>query len=211
MRIVECLQQSEQWEALRMMRPTASRFGDIITPAKGDLSSKSVDYACELVAKQMGVYTEPPPSYWMEWGIEHEQIAIKSYQFDTGHTVEKVGFAFPDDTEDYGCSPDGFVDNRTGLIEVKCPKPETVLRYHWEGVLPSGYKPQVQGQLLITGCEWCDFYAWHPDLVPFKVRVEPDQAYQEKMRVALEMFCEQLEQLREKVSSSGLQLIQWGE
>lgn len=211
MKIHDCEQRSEEWEVLRMGRPTASNFGRIVAPAKGQLSKSHIDYACELIAKQMGVYTEPPPSYWMEWGTENEPLAIESYVFDTGCEVEKVGFVTPDDHDRYGCSPDGFIDGRSGLVEIKCPKPETLLKYHISGELPSDYKPQVQGQLLITGCEYCDFYAFHPEMAPFKVRVFPDMKYQAAMEKALEQFCESLESMRDRISQAGIHLIKWGE
>ena len=211
MRVIECEQGSEQWELLRMTRPTASCFGNIITPKRGDLSATCVAYACELVAKQMGVYTEAPPSFWMEWGTEHEPSALAAYSQDTGSEVEQVGFVLPDSTDRYGGSPDGLVDNRTGILETKCPKPETLLRYHWDGGLPDMYRPQVQGLLLITGCEWCDFFAWHPEVAPFSLRVEADEKYQQKMSNALDEFCDKLDQMIEKMSKAGVHIIKWEE
>lgn len=211
MRAIEIEQGSEKWDLLRMTRPTASQFGRVITPKTGALSASHRDYACELVARQVGVYTEPPPSFWMEWGTTNEPLAIESYTAQTGNEVERVGFVLPDYTDTFGGSPDGLVANRKGLIEVKCPKPETLIRYHWDGELPDTYKCQVQGLLLITGCEWADFYAWHPEIAPFHVRVEPDEKFQGKMLKALEKFTEALESLRDRVGKSGLQIIEWGQ
>lgn len=211
MRIIDCEQGSEQWDIFRMTRPTASNFCKIITPKKGQLSAAHRDYACELVAKQIGVYTEPPPSFWMTWGIEHEDQARQAYAERFNLEVEQVGFVMPDDTDAYGGSPDGLVIGKTGVLETKCPKPETLIRYHWDGKLPDEYIAQVQGLLLITGCEFCDFFAWHPDLQPFHVRVLPDEKFHKALRGALEEFHEALEELKEKVSKSGVHVIEWGE
>jgi hypothetical protein len=211
MRIINCEQGSEQWEVMRMTRPTASNFGRIITPKKGQLSTSHRDYACELVAKQIGVFTEPPPSYWMEWGTEHEPQAVEVYCQRLGTEAEHVGFVLPDDTDDYGGSPDALVADRKGLLEVKCPKPETLIRYHWDGVLPETYIAQVQGLLLITGCEYADFFAWHPELQPFYLRVEPDEKFHDAMRDALSEFREALKELIAKVSKSGVNVIRWGQ
>ena len=209
MRIINCEQGSDQWDILRMIRPTASQFGRVVTPKKGQLSASHRDYACELVAKQIGCFTEPPPSYWMEWGTEHEPAAIEHYQQKMQKEVERVGFVIPDDTDAYGGSPDGLIDGRKGLLETKCPKPETLIRYHWDGILPDDYIAQMQGLLLITGCDYCDFFAWHPELQPFCVRVEPDEKFQAALSVALEQFTVSLAELTAKVSSAGIHVIRW--
>lgn len=210
MRVIECEQGSEQWELLRATRPTASQFGRIVTPVKGELSTSCRDYACELVAKQLGVFNERPPSFDMEWGNEYEAAAISRYATDTGYEVERVGFVVPDATDTFGGSPDALVNDREGLLETKCPRAETLIKYHWDGTLPLNYRPQVQGLLLITGCEWCDFFAWHPDIEPFKVRVMPDEAYQMSMLEALTQFLVQLNDLKAKVTAAGTTVIDWG-
>ena len=69
--VTEAPQRSEAWERLRA-RPTASRFGKFTTHARGDYSASASAYAAEVVAKRLGVYVEPPPSFWMTWGVEHE-------------------------------------------------------------------------------------------------------------------------------------------
>jgi hypothetical protein len=184
-RIVDCIQGSEEWDRLRA-RPTASNFYRIISPAKGEYSRASAsEYASEIVAKRLSVFTEPPPSFWMEWGTENEPSALASYEADNGVAVRKVGFVMPEFTDAYGGSPDGLVGD-DGLLEIKCPKPETLIQYHAAGVLPDKYKPQVQGLMMITGLPWCDFYAWHPELAAFQVRVEADYDYHKKIAVALE-------------------------
>lgn len=177
------MQGSEEWDRLRH-RPTASEFSSFITPAKGDYSKQSTAYAAKIVAKRLGVYTEPPPSYWMEWGTEQEPNARHAYTLQTGSEVQEVGFIMPDDTDAFGASPDGLIGD-DGILETKCPAPETLISYHAAGVLPIQYKPQLQGLLLISGRQWCDFYAFHPHLTPFLLRVERDEKYCAKMLYCL--------------------------
>lgn len=198
MRIVNVIQGSEEWDELRRGVPTASNFSRIITPVKGQLSSSWRSYAAELIAQELGVVVPPPPSFWMEHGTQYEPYAVKAYELMTGNATEEIGFAWPDDHEHYGCSPDRLV-GENGLLEVKCPKPETVIEYHLNGILPTDYRPQVQGQLLITGREWCDFVAYHPQLKPFLIRVERDEKYIIEMAVALNEFCENLEAMRDRL------------
>lgn len=198
MRVVDVEQGSEAWENLRRGVPTASNFGRIITPAKADLSTKWPTYAAELIAESLLKVTPPAPTFWMAHGTEMQPYAIKAYETLTGSDVQEVGFVWPDEHEKFGCSPDGLVGD-SGLIEVKCPMPQTLLGYHLEGVLPMEYKPQVMGQLLITGREWCDFVGYHPELRPFVIRVQRDDKYIAALWLALEEFCERLAESRAKL------------
>lgn len=195
MRIETVIQGSEDWENLRRGIPTASNFSRIITPAKGQLSTAWKSYAAELIGQELGVIVQPPPSFWMEWGTENEPYAVAAYEQITGVKTAQIGFAWPDDHTRYGCSPDRLV-GENGLLEVKCPKPETLIEYHVGGELPSEYRPQVQGQLLITGRDWCDFLAYHPQLKPFLIRVERDEKYIANLAVALDEFCDNLDAMR---------------
>lgn len=197
MRIITVVQRSEEWDQWRA-RPTASEFGSFITPARGDYSKQATAYAAKIVAKKLGVYVEPPPSYWMEWGIEQEPNAKASYTAATGRVITEVGFILPDETDAYGGSPDGLVGD-DGLIEVKCPAPETLISYHAAGKLPDQYKPQVQGLLMISGREWCDFWAWHPYVAPFKCCIVADDEYQAKIAEGLLKLLEEIKAIEEKL------------
>ena len=199
MKIYNCRQGSEEWEQIRKGRATASRFKEIVTPAKLQMSRSAKGYACELVAELLGVESpQRPPTYDMEIGTEREPYACEEYATTTGFDIEEVGFCTPDHTDRYGMSPDRIV-NGEGLLEVKCPKVETLISYHADGVLPSEYFCQVQGQLWISGFDWCDFYAWHPDLEPFKIRVFPELLYAEAMDKAMEEFLDLVDSIHSKV------------
>ena len=197
MRVINCRQQTEEWDRWRN-RPTASEFSSFITPARGDFSKQATAYAAKIVAKRLGVYTEPPPTYWMDWGTEHEPNAKAAYTLQTGREITDVGFVLPDHTDAYGGSPDGLVGD-DGLIEIKCPAPETLIGLHAYGGIPSQYIPQIQGLLLITGRGWCDFYGFHPELTPFIIRVEPDEKYQAKIAAGLLLLLEEIDRIASRV------------
>lgn len=208
MRIIDCRQQSEEWERWRN-RPTASEFSSFITPARGEYSSQATAYAAKIVAKRLGVYQEPPPTFWMEWGTEQEPNAKHAYTAQTGRVIQDVGFVLPDHTDAYGGSPDALV-GEDGLLEIKCPAPETLIAYHANGVLPNEYRPQVQGLLLITGRAWCDFFVFHPELKPFLLRVEPDLDYQTKIAEGLLKLLEEIERIESRVSKCRHHLVSVG-
>lgn len=208
MRIIDCQQGTEKWDGWRN-RPTASEFGKFCTPARGDYGAGASTYAAKIVAKQLGVYTEPPPTFWMEWGTEHEPNARHAYTLQTGLAVREVGFIIPDGTDAYGGSPDGLVGDDGGW-EAKCPAPETLIAWHAAGVLPVQHKPQIQGLLLISERKWWDFYGFHPLLTPFLLRVEPDLKYQEKIAKGLLQLLGEIEQLKGKVQRMRHQLVSLG-
>ena len=204
MRIETCLQGSEEWERIRKGRPTASQFAKIVTPKQLKLSSQSMPYAIKLAAERLDVESPPRmPSQQMQDGTEREPYARIEYSEIHGVEVTEVGFVFPDDTKLWGMSPDGLIgfdgERCEGLLEIKCPEVETLIQYHLNGVLPSEYAAQVQGQLWIAGAEWCDFFAWHPEIEPFEIRVYPDEKYHEALAKALPAFVSMVDGIVSKV------------
>ena len=205
MRIIDCEQRSEEWERLRC-RPTCSEFGSFVTPAKGEYSSQATKYAAKIVAKQLGVWQEPPTSFWMDWGTTHEPNAKHAYTKMTGKEIRDVGFVMPDDTDAYGGSPDGFIGN-DGIIEIKCPAPETLIQYHAMGEFPVQYRPQVQGLLMVTGLAYCTFFAFHPELDPFIYTVPRDDAYQAKIADCLLQLLEEITRIENMVGKYRHELV----
>ena len=188
MKTYDFAQYSPPWWTVRRGVPTASVFDKIITPVKGELSRSAVDYAHQLIADQYdpdyGVI-EDYVSAAMKNGTMMEPEARRFYAFERGYDVQQVGFCTTDDGR-FGCSPDGLVGDDGGL-ELKSPAPKTQVAYLLDGVLPTDYKPQVHGALIITGRKWWDFMSYVPGFPPLLVRVEPDD-YTEKVRKALGDF-----------------------
>lgn len=172
-------QRSEEWFAARLGLPTASQFGKIIT-ATGKKSAQFDGYANQLIAERItGEITQVTITEAMQRGTDLEPQARAWYELATGETVVEVGLCLHDHIN-CGASPDGLVGDH-GLLEIKCPMAKTMVEYLRDGVLPSAYVPQVQGQLWITDREWCDFLAWHPAMKPLTVKVERDPKYIEKL------------------------------
>jgi hypothetical protein len=184
-------QNSPEWHAIRLGKPTASCFDKIITPAKGELSKSSRAYACELVAETLlGAAVEAPLTnlFWVDWGRQHEAQAVRHYCFTNDVDVETVGF-ITTDCEKIGASPDRLIVGQHGLVEVKCPSPAVHIGYLLDG--PGlAYKCQLQGQLWVAEAVFLDFVSFHPSLPGVLVRVERDEPFIEKMRSALAEFCD---------------------
>ena len=198
MKILNLEQGSDEWFAARLGVPTASRFKDIVTPAKGDKSTSYKGYMYELIAERLVKDRENFfKSEWMGRGNEIEPLARSSYEFINEVEVEQVGMIFNDDMT-IGISPDGLIGERGGL-EIKCPKPSTVVKYMLDGGLPLEYKPQVMGSLLISEREWWDFLAFHPSMDFFQIRVYRDEEYIKKMSLHFNNFVDELQNNYEKL------------
>ena len=59
-----------------------------------------------------------------------------------------------------GASVDGYLGDFEGLVEVKCPKSATHLKYLLADGAPKEYLPQITHQLWVSGAAWCDFVSY---------------------------------------------------
>lgn len=167
-------QNSPEWFELRAGIPTASSFSKIITPT-GKPSDSADKYMDSLLAEYMAgtSLNEGFDNYWTRRGNILEPDGRDEYEYITGEKVEIIGFCTLDDGS-AGYSPDGF--SGEGLLEIKCPKPETMILRYKEG-FPDTYKPQCQGGLWITGKPWIDFYCYHPKMKPYIERIYRDEVF----------------------------------
>lgn len=175
MRVIEHEQRSDGWFAARLGIPTASGFHKLITPT-GKKAASFDRYVNDLIAEKItGESTYVPVTEAMQRGTDMEPIARSFYEMVTDVQVAEIGLCLHDDI-DAGASPDGLIGDG-GLLEIKCPLANTMIGYLRDQILPSQYIPQVQGQLWITGRDWCDFLAYHPNTQPLLIRVDRDEKY----------------------------------
>lgn len=167
-------QGSEAWFEARCGRVTGTRFKSLVagesTQTYKDLIT---NIACEIITGKM---EETYSNAAMEHGIETEPKARREYELTFDTDVKQIGFIIPDEENKYhewiGVSPDGVVED--GMIEIKCPYARTHMEYIEAGKLPSEYRYQVQGQLFVTGFNYCDFVSYVEGMKLFIVRVYPD-------------------------------------
>ena len=199
---VDCAQGGEAWFAERVGRPSASRFGEIIT-TQGKPSKSAEKYLYELAGERIiGEKTESYQNAAMQRGLALEPEAREFYEFARDVDVEQVGVCYPDEQKRYGASPDGLV-GEDGLLEIKAPSLPVAVEYLMAGKCPTKYICQVQGQLLVTGRAWCDFVSYFPGLTPLVVRVERDDKLIAALKVALDEFCDKLDAVTEKLRGMG--------
>ena len=170
-----CEQHSEAWHEARLGRITGTRFKNLMSKdTTASYQDLITNIACEIIT---GRAEEGYVSPAMEYCIETEPEARKEYEYLFGIDVKQVGFVIPDEEHQYhdwiGISPDGLTPDN-GMIEIKCPLMKTHLEYIMDGVLPTEYRYQVQGQLFVTGFDYCDFVSYCEGMKLFVVRVSPD-------------------------------------
>ena len=149
-------------------RFSPSRFKDIMTKGRGKdqpFGLTAFSYADDIVMDILGV--EPEPEYTsreMQWGIDNEFDAVVAYQAFTGAVVDVPAEVIVSDQLPIAGTPDGLIKAANGLIEIKCPNNRNHLNnltreksqidlYYW----------QMQGYMMLTGAEWCDFVSYSPN------------------------------------------------
>jgi putative phage-type endonuclease len=194
---VEQHQRSSDWFSARWGVITASRYGDVINQTKSGYAASRKNYMSELVIQRL----TPPPTEddgyknaAMTFGIDNEPVAKLAYELETGNTVDEAFFELLN--PDIGASPDGYV-GEVGLIEIKCPNTATHIETIKTNEVPKYYIPQIQGQMMVTGRDWCDFVSYDPRLPEnaqlFIKRVKRDEAYIKDLLKELNKFITELE------------------
>lgn len=156
-------------------------------------------YMMELMASALtGEDRVGGKSAAMERGNDKESDAIDRYEADNFLTVHRARLLLLDGTR-IGATKDGFVEDHEdgpGLIEVKCPESKTHMLTWLRRTLPDEYLYQVQGQLWISGRQWCDFISFD-DRFPramsmVVVRVNRDEELIARMSRRVKAFADEL-------------------
>lgn len=190
-------QRTDEWYAAKLGKLGASNMCAAMAIKKdgGDYAEranlKMQILAERLTGKQVEVYITKD----MQWGIDNEPVA-KSMLIDLGIDIQDVGFIDHPTIKDFGASPDGF--SADGLIEIKCPKSETHLKWMLSGVIPEENKPQMLAQMACTGRKWCDFVSFDPRMINpefrlFALRFMPSPEEISQVELAAIRFLEELE------------------
>lgn len=197
-------QGSAAWRQARAGSITGTGFGKALKFLKnGKPSQERTDYRLQLVVERLT--GEPAPELLrvaaLDWGKGHEGEARTAYEMQMDKLgkpvfVECVPFQQHPTLDWVGTSPDGFV-GEDGMIEIKCPynsgehlitiiNASAALASALIGdaslvIMPGEYVPQVQGNLWVTGRQWCDYISYDPRMPPhlqlYVSRTPRDEAY----------------------------------
>lgn len=149
-------QQSSEWFALRELKMTASHAQAIGSNGKG-LITYIKNLLCDYYSSAEKVRISNKDT---ERGNELEALARFSYEAINKVQVEQVAFVLHNAY--VGCSPDGLV-GKDGLIEIKCPNDINYFELLLDFKIKPEYMWQMQMQMQITGCKWCDYVCYNPN------------------------------------------------
>lgn len=159
-------QGSQEWFAVRLGKFTASHFADLMSGK----TTKGYEKAIYRVVYERltGEMPDDFKSGYMDRGNELEAAGLELYSDLKFYNVQRVGFVERDEWT--GCSPDGLIGT-DGMIQVKAPAYNTMINYLVKREIPTEYRWQMQGEMMITGRKWSDFMAYHPKLRPVITRL----------------------------------------
>lgn len=154
-------QNSDQWQALRIGKATASRFGCFMANDGRAFGDPAKKYALQIALERLnGAKAEYSFSNnHMERGHEQEPIARMLYEEMNFIDVANGGFF---DCGEYGDSPDGLVCE-DGVLEIKAVIAETHYATLKRGSFDPAYRWQLIGHLDCTSREWVDFASYCSD------------------------------------------------
>lgn len=175
MHIVECEQNTPEWQAARLGLPTASEFAKLIG-IKKDAKDKltRATYMRRLAAEI--ITGEPAESFTnvhTERGHMLEPEARDLYALMHDVEPQRVGFIR---NGRMGCSPDSLIGD-DGILEIKTLLPELQVEAIERGEFPSKHVAQCQGALLVTGRRWIDIALYCPRLPLFVKRAYRDEKF----------------------------------
>lgn len=181
-------QQTDEWHQVKFGKFSGSNFHSML-----GTSETKTNFLWEKISeiKYQDTDKEEFTSFYMERGIILEPEARRVYCAVNEVDVQEVGLVEEDGEFDgwVVCSPDGLV-GEDGIIEIKCIAAKYYEQYTRPGekkynYIKPEYRTQIQFNLFVTGRQWCDFIYYHPRGGIHIQRIERDEAYIERIRVAL--------------------------
>lgn len=207
MKIIDCVQGSEEWKQARCAKITASNIADVLSRSRDRKSEGSVrrNFKARVISE---ILTGRPQENGftnkaMEDGRDLEPIARGAYEVAKGLLVEQVGFIVHPSIERAGASPDGLVDQR-GIVQFKCAYPATHIGYILAGEVPSEYQPQMLWEMACAEREFCDFVSYCPSFPPhlqlYMVRFPRDEQRIVEITAEVNVFLREVDEIIKKLT-----------
>lgn len=179
-------QNSEEWDAIRLGKFTASSCSDLLM----DKKTKGYTNLINKVLEER--FTGDPcesnsfsGNYYTDRGHQLEPVAINDFEMKTFMDVEQVGFIEVDSW--VGCSPDGLIGDN-GMLQIKCPIFATQREYlkivkenkdlsdnELLEKINKPYYKQMQFELMVADRDYNIFYSYHPKLKAVRLKITRDE------------------------------------
>jgi len=165
-------QGTDAWRKVKAGRITGTRFASVM--AKKDTAAYQ-NLITDLAWERVFGPDDPSQHYtskFMQEGMDREPESIDWYRFQSETECVQPMFVIHADHDFLGCSPDLLVDEE-GMAQIKNPGRRAHLEVIEKKRLPSQYRWQVQGELMVCGRRWSDFVSYIPQMAGEVVRVNP--------------------------------------
>jgi putative phage-type endonuclease len=202
-------QRTDAWLQARVGKVTASQMKHVLAKTqKGLPTAARTTYLWQQVIERLTGQPAPVArTMAMQWGTDQEPFALQAYAEAHVLHVEAVGFV-QHPTLAVGCSPDGLVTEdmaATGLVEIKCPFNSANHLETWLSGMPEEHMAQVQGQIWLTGREWCDFVSFDsrmpPDLQLYVQRVQRNPEFISSLEREIITFLGEVDAIVQKLQA----------
>lgn len=201
-------QLSDEWWALRLGMPTASRFHAVMAGGEGKMRD---DYMRRLAGELItGEPNETFRNEAMDRGRAMEPAIREHYERLHLVDLEPVGFAKRTCAVSFGgaffagCSPDSKIKGRRKGLEIKSMRPDLLIAVKQRGAagFPSEHRAQCQGAMFV--CDWDEIdlylgYVGRLGTLSAKFTVVRDEVYIRQLRDQLERFCYELARMVEQM------------
>lgn len=163
--VLPILNGSPEWFEARRGMITGSNFKTVLTgdKAKNWPGESAIKYMHKVASERMGDEEEEVESFAMRRGSLLEPDALEAYADLMMRDVEPASF-IAHDTLPISCTPDGMLSDREGrgTVECKCRSAALHAGYIIAGRPTDADLFQVQGNLWLSGFDWCDFVSYRP-------------------------------------------------
>jgi len=194
----DIVQGTPEWLMIKLGVPSASMFKDVCAE-KGPRGGESIGRRVYMNKLAGEIITREPmdnfTNFHMDRGSERESEDRDLYAFLKDVEPVQVGFIR---NGNCGCSPDGLISH-DGMWENKSALAHIQIERLLSGVLPPEHKPQCQGQLMVAQRQWVDFQSSCRGLPPLIVRVDRDERYIAAMKISINEFVDELDELVTKI------------
>jgi putative phage-type endonuclease len=193
-------QRSQEWLNERVGFITGSRLNDVL--AKKETAARK-NYLLQLAIERINKKPAEPMfiNEAMQRGIDKEDEAVICFEVNQGVFTEKCSFIKSKDIPCFGASPDRLIGN-DAILECKVPNTLTHMNYIIDNKLPTKYKAQVYGQMLVTERDRGYFMSWDDRTVEgmelFVVEFKKENEYMDNLVKEITLFNKEVEELVEQ-------------
>lgn len=172
----DVIQNTEEWDALRAGKMTASVAKTFLVKGKGE-NGFGVGAFTELYKMVEEKLTGEPRASFSnsatDYGHLMEDQAAEAYEM--AHFIRTRAIGFVEKNEWIGCSPDRLIPSQEKGLEIKCfpvKHMEILAKHEYE----KDQYIQCQFSLWVTGYKTWDLWYYHPKLPPVLFTFMPDKA-----------------------------------